>query len=91
MDSLSSFNFFSKEKQFFCCDLQFEEVARIIDSREELGSVILRNTGADDKVLEILADPLKNSHDLKVSVETVKSDFQSTCNINAKIKNMKYS
>lgn len=47
--------------------LQYEEIARIIDSREELGSVILRNTSADDSVLEILAESLINSHTLKVS------------------------
>lgn len=59
--SLCSFNLFSY------CKLQYEEIARIIDSREELGSVILRNTSADDSVLEILADSLINSHTLKVS------------------------
>ncbi|XP_067046669.1 glutamate-rich protein 3-like isoform X2 [Acropora muricata] len=45
---------------------QFEEVARIIDSKEELGSIILRNAAADDNTLEILAEPLKRCHDLKM-------------------------
>ena len=52
---------------FSFCDFQFQEVARMIDSREELGSVTLRNTGVDDRTLEILKDPLKNSHNLKVN------------------------
>lgn len=48
-------------------NLQFEEVAKIIDSREDLGTVILRNTSADDSVLETLAPSLINAPTLKVS------------------------
>ena len=51
---------------FSICALQLEEVVSIIDSREELGSVILRNTSLDDSELEKLAPSLKNSPDLKV-------------------------
>ena len=48
-------------------NLQFEEVAKVIDSREDLGTVILRNTSADDSVLETLAPSLINAPTLKVS------------------------
>lgn len=45
---------------------QVEELASIIDSREELGSIILRNAALDDNMLEILTPSLKNRLDLKV-------------------------
>ena len=48
-------------------NLQFEEVAKIIDSKEYLGTVILRNTSADDSVLETLATSLIDAPTLKVS------------------------
>ena len=48
-------------------NLQFEEVAKIVDSRDDLGTVILRNTSADDSVLETLAASLRNAPTLKVS------------------------
>ena len=47
--------------------LQVEEVASVVESKDDVGSVTLRNATVDDESMEKLAQALKNSASVKVS------------------------